>query len=310
MSLNPLLNSKVEVHNFCADLIDDAKGIKEVAKLLYYLPRGVKYLLVFSAFHGVLRILKDLHEAYLLNMDRDKNRLLSEFKLIHHTIIFGLSRGEVNYPPLKTFNDDVGELIKILEISPKDPLNDRERIVSFDKVYRYGFLCSSKIIYYYLNNNLDFKTLSSFVLSERLIKFQGYDNKFDRHLTMKSINEILIPEFKNADFIVTQSSLAMNDSGDFVSIDNSYGPDFSAPVIASFLGADVTFWTDKPGVVAGDGDGIFTEMPYKSYIDSGSQVINPNAVIFARDNKLLLKIKDIKNPDLHGTEIFVNDNND
>ena len=180
----------------------------------------------------------------------------------------------------------------------------------YDQVVCCGELFSSSMVSNYL---IEEKINATWVDVRDIIRT---DNNFrdagvDWAYTEKSIQENILPLFKNFDVVVTQGYIGATDENESTTLGRE-GSDYSAAIFANLLpAASVTIWKDVEAVMNADPkqftDAVniyalsYTEVIEMAYY--GAQVIHPKTIKPLQNKGIPLLVKSFIDPALPGTVI-------
>lgn len=181
---------------------------------------------------------------------------------------------------------------------------------SIAKVSSFGELLSTLIITYALNNN----SVSSKLIDARkvIITNKDFINAEPVYCKIKENAEnIIIPELKNKNVVVTQGFIASTEDGITTTFSRG-GSDYSASILGMTLDAsEIEIWTDVDGILTADprkvkDTQIIKEISFKEAAELayfGAKVLHPSAILPAIEKNIPVRILNSAFPEKEGTLI-------
>jgi len=300
----------MKVFKFGGASVKSAEAIRNVANIIS-LYKGEKLAIVVSAMGKNTNAFEEIIDTLLLKNESKFIALIDERMAFHETILKELIPDENNaiYGELETLFSTLKERIN-------QPI-DKVPAYYYSAIVSLGEVLSTKIINAYLlqeGYNSLWKSARSLIRTENKYK----DANINWEVTKGLFETDLMPEYDEADIILTQGFMGHNDAGHITTLGRE-GSDFTAGIIAHCCSSEsVTIWKDVPGMLNADPkwfdntiklDSIsFREAIELSYY--GASVIHPKTIKPLQNKDIPLFVKSFINPKEEGTTIHSNTSND
>ena len=292
----------MKVFKFGGASVKNAQAVKNVASILS-LYKGEKLGVVISAMGKTTNAMEKLIDAHWNNNKDLLKGLTRELKQFHYDIMDELFLNRSS----KVFND-VDDVFDGLEERFNRECSENYDF-EYDQLVGFGELISTKIISAYLKevgyrvNWMDARTL---IQTDDMFR----QAELDWEHTERNFNMKFVPEFDNADILITQGFIGGNANS--TTTLGREGSDFTAGIVAYCCDAEsVTIWKDVPGMLNADPkwfdhtvklDQIsFREAIELSYY--GASVIHPKTVKPLQNKRISLHVKSFLDPSAEGTVI-------
>ena len=286
----------IEVFKFGGASVKDAKGVRNVAKVIRLMGDKNK-VIVISAMGKTTNALERIIELYF-NKDEDLRLEIEKLRQFHHDILNELfaHKQHPSYTKVNYFFDE----LSIFLSRNKSPNYD----FVYDQVVAFGELLSTSIVSLYL---LDQGIENVWHDCRNLVHTNNTyrDADVDWEQTQKNINAHINPE----ELSITQGFIG-SDSNNFTTTLGREGSDYTAGIFAYCLNAvGVTIWKDVPGVLNGDPNvfentTLLNQISYEEAIELaffGASVIHPKTLQPLEQKEIPLYVRSFYNPKLEGT---------
>lgn len=293
----------MKVFKFGGASVNTIERIQNLAPIMNHWANE-KIVVIVSAMGKTTNALEKVVDAFFAGKKEEALLLFEQVKQQHLTTSKYLL--VTNYlaceAQLKDFFTEVEWLLH------DKPVRDYDYY--YDQVVCAGELFSTTIVSAYLNevgaNNkwLDirdiFRTDDDF-----------RDATIDWEFTKQKVNEVVLPELKHYNIVLTQGFIGATDENESTTLGRE-GSDYTAAVFANMLNADsLTIWKDVESVMNADpkqfSDAIsIPELNYNEVIEMayyGAQVIHPKTIKPLQNKNIPLFVKCFSNPSLPGTII-------
>ena len=293
----------MKVYKFGGASIYSVERIKNVAAIIQA-SKEDKLLIVISAMGKTTNALETVVNAFFEERQADALQLFEQVKDKHLNTLKFLTtlQWQKASTQLKDFFTEIEWLLHDKPVRSYD--------YYYDQVVCCGELFSSSMVSNYL---IEEKINATWVDVRDIIRT---DNNFrdagvDWAYTEKSIQENILPLFKNFDVVVTQGYIGATDENESTTLGRE-GSDYSAAIFANLLpAASVTIWKDVEAVMNADPkqftDAVnmyalsYTEVIEMAYY--GAQVIHPKTIKPLQNKGIPLLVKSFIDPALPGTVI-------
>lgn len=275
------------VHKFGGSSLADAKGFKNVAKIIE--ANTKPYITVVSAMYGVTNQLQlSIHQAQDSNQDYIKT--LESLKIKHYSLLEDLQLSE-----LKSVVDE--QLDKVSVALQGVYVTKACPEVTSDFIMGSGEILSAQILANYLKTQF---------LDTRELIFVDENKVLDPVNSKQALDKFKVQNYIATGYIATSSyDMTMTTLG-------RNGSDYSAALVAQLFNAsELIIWTDIDGVYNADPRmvpqaEVVPEMSYSEAMELayfGAKVIHPKTMGPAIHAGIPLRIKDSFNPEKPGTLI-------
>ena len=293
----------MKVYKFGGASINSVERIKNVAAIIQASTEE-KLLIVISAMGKTTNALEKVVNAFFEDRQADALQLFEQVKNNHLNTLKFLTtlQWQKASNQLKDFFTEIEWLLHDKPVRSYD--------YYYDQVVCCGELFSSSMVCNYL---IEEKINAAWVDVRDIIRT---DNNFrdagvDWAYTEKSIQENILPLFKNFDVVVTQGYIGATDENESTTLGRE-GSDYSAAIFANLLpAASVTIWKDVEAVMNADPkqftDAVnmyalsYTEVIEMAYY--GAQVIHPKTIKPLQNKGIPLLVKSFIDASLPGTVI-------
>ncbi len=292
----------IEVYKFGGASVKDARGIKNISRILQLHGKSRHLLTVISAMGKTTNALEEITRAYV-HKQSNTGLLFQNLKDYHYTILNDL----FDSPDHGVFVDVNNAFVEVEWILEDEPFDSYDYI--YDHIVSVGELVSTKIVSHYLNYcGLKNKWVDarSYIQTDNTYR----EGKVDWLKTQNLIQESLQPLLEEQ-IIITQGFIG-GTSENFTTTLGREGSDYSAAIFASCLNASsVTIWKDVQGVLNADPKWFEkTELlPHLNYHDAlelsyyGATIIHPKTIKPLQNKSIPLFVKSFLEPSIPGTEI-------
>lgn len=293
----------MKVFKFGGASINSIDRIKNVGSIIQS-KEGEKLLIVISAMGKTTNALETVVNAFFDGRKDDALKLFEQVKDSHLNTLKYLTtlQWQAAENQLKDFFTEIEWLLHDKPVRNYD--------YYYDQVVCCGELFSSSILTSYLK---EIKLNAAWIDVRDIVRT---DNNFrdadvDWSFTDKSIQDNILPLFKNHDVVITQGYIGATDENESTTLGRE-GSDYSAAIFANLLNAEsVTIWKDVEAVMNADPrqfkDAVnMYELGYSEVIEMayyGAQVIHPKTIKPLQNKNIPLLVKSFIDPTLPGTVI-------
>jgi aspartate kinase len=293
----------MKVFKFGGASINSIDRIKNVGSIIQS-KEGEKLLIVISAMGKTTNALETVVNAFFDGRKDDALKLFEQVKDSHLNTLKYLTtlQWQAAENQLKDFFTEIEWLLH------DNPVRNYDYY--YDQVVCCGELFSSSILTSYLK---EIKLNAAWIDVRDIVRT---DNNFrdadvDWSFTDKSIQDNILPLFKNHDVVITQGYIGATDENESTTLGRE-GSDYSAAIFANLLNAEsVTIWKDVEAVMNADPrqfkDAVnMYELGYSEVIEMayyGAQVIHPKTIKPLQNKNIPLLVKSFIDPTLPGTVI-------
>ena len=293
----------MKVFKFGGASINSIDRIKNVGSIIQS-HNGEKLLIVISAMGKTTNALETVVNAFFDGRKEDALKLFEQVKDSHLNTLKYLTtlQWQAAENQLKDFFTEIEWLLHDKPVRNYD--------YYYDQVVCCGELFSSSILTSYLK---EIKLNAAWIDVRDIVRT---DNNFrdadvDWSFTDKSIQDNILPLFKNHDVVITQGYIGATDENESTTLGRE-GSDYSAAIFANLLNAEsVTIWKDVEAVMNADPrqfkDAVnMYELGYTEVIEMayyGAQVIHPKTIKPLQNKNIALLVKSFIDPTLPGTVI-------
>lgn len=293
----------MKVFKFGGASINSIERIKNVGSIIQS-HEGEKLLIVISAMGKTTNALETVVNAFFDGRKEDALKLFEQVKDSHLNTLKYLTtlQWQAAENQLKDFFTEIEWLLHDKPVRNYD--------YYYDQVVCCGELFSSSILTSYLKEiklNAAWVDVRDIVRTDNNFRDAGVDWSF----TDKSIQDNILPLFKNHDVVITQGYIGATDENESTTLGRE-GSDYSAAIFANLLNAEsVTIWKDVEAVMNADPrqfkDAVnIYELGYSEVIEMayyGAQVIHPKTIKPLQNKNISLLVKSFIDPTLPGTVI-------
>jgi aspartate kinase len=296
-------HTTMKVFKFGGASINSIDRIKNVGSIIQS-KEGEKLLIVISAMGKTTNALETVVNAFFDGRKDDALKLFEQVKDSHLNTLKYLTtlQWQAAENQLKDFFTEIEWLLH------DNPVRNYDYY--YDQVVCCGELFSSSILTSYLK---EIKLNAAWIDVRDIVRT---DNNFrdadvDWSFTDKSIQDNILPLFKNHDVVITQGYIGATDENESTTLGRE-GSDYSAAIFANLLNAEsVTIWKDVEAVMNADPrqfkDAVnMYELGYSEVIEMayyGAQVIHPKTIKPLQNKNIPLLVKSFIDPTLPGTVI-------
>ena len=293
----------MKVYKFGGASIYSVERIKNVAAIIQA-SKEDKLLIVISAMGKTTNALETVVNAFFEERQADALQLFEQVKDKHLNTLKFLTtlQWQKASTQLKDFFTEIEWLLHDKPVRSYD--------YYYDQVVCCGELFSSSMVSNYLTEekiNATWVDVRDIIRTDNNFRDAGVDWAY----TEKSIQENILPLFKNFDVVVTQGYIGATDENESTTLGRE-GSDYSAAIFANLLpAASVTIWKDVEAVMNADPkqftDAVnmyalsYTEVIEMAYY--GAQVIHPKTIKPLQNKGIPLLVKSFIDPALPGTVI-------
>ncbi|OSZ80076.1 aspartate kinase [Chitinophagaceae bacterium IBVUCB2] len=293
----------MKVFKFGGASVNSTERIKNLGEILRLFP-DERIVVIISAMGKTTNALEKVTEAFYNGNTEECLGLFEQVKQQHLTtakylLVTGYLACEAE---LKNFFTEVEWLLH------DKPVRDYDYY--YDQIVCAGELFSTTIVSAYLNEaGINNKWMDVRDIFRTDDDFR--DANIDWDYTAKQILNTVVPEFENADIVLTQGFIGATDENESTTLGRE-GSDYSAAVFANILNAEsLTIWKDVESVMNADpkqfpGAVPITELNYNEVIEMayyGAQVIHPKTIKPLQNKNIPLYVRCFLNPSLPGTAI-------
>lgn len=293
----------MKVFKFGGASVNSTERIKNLGEILRLFP-DERMVVIISAMGKTTNALEKVTDAFYNGKAEECLQLFEQVKQQHLTtakylLVTGYLACE------KQLKNSFTEVEWLLHDKPV-----RDYDYYYDQIVCAGELFSTTIVSAYLNeagiNNQWLDVRDIFRTDDDF-----RDANIDWEYTTTKILTSVVPEFKNADIILTQGFIGATDENESTTLGRE-GSDYSAAVFANILDAEsLTIWKDVESVMNADpkqfpGAVSIPELNYNEVIEMayyGAQVIHPKTIKPLQNKKIPLYVRCFLNPSLAGTAI-------
>ena len=293
----------MQVFKFGGASVNSAERVKNLATILQEFPNE-KILVVISAMGKTTNALEKITDAFYA---RDGKTAIQQFESLK---TFHLDMARQLLPAgapacERQLNDFFTEVEWLLHDKPV-----RDYDYYYDQLVCAGELFSTSIISHYLNR----AGIKNTWLDVRdIIRTDDNfrDASVDWAFTQNKINKDVLPEWQNADIIITQGFIGSTDENESTTLGRE-GSDYTAAVFANMLDAkSLTIWKDVKSVMNADPRKFpdvvsISSLNFQEVIEMafyGAQVIHPKTIKPLQNKNIPLFVKCFLDPSLPGTVI-------
>lgn len=293
----------MKVFKFGGASVNSTERIKNLGEILRLFP-DERIVVIISAMGKTTNALEKVTEAFYNGNTEECLGLFEQVKQQHLTtakylLVTGYLACEAE---LKNFFTEVEWLLH------DKPVRDYDYY--YDQIVCAGELFSTTIVSAYLNEaGINNKWMDVRDIFRTDDDFR--DANIDWDYTAKQILNTVVPEFENADIVLTQGFIGATDENESTTLGRE-GSDYSAAVFANILNAEsLTIWKDVESVMNADpkqfpGAVPITELNYNEVIEMayyGAQVIHPKTIKPLQNKNIPLYVRCFLDPSLPGTAI-------
>ncbi len=288
----------MRIFKFGGASIQDAKGVKNVAKVLQQTGYD-DILIVISAMGKMTNAFEQITDAYFNKTD-NLPLFIDNVKTYHHTIISDLFN-DSNHKVLQEVEKLFLGMANFMTITKSTDYN-----YIYDQIVPTAELISTRIVSYYLN---DFGIKNTWIDIRNYIKTNSdyRDAKVNWKLTEQHITTTL----HTKKLYITQGFIAADEKGNTTTLGRE-GSDYSAGILAYCLNAkSLTIWKDVEGVLNADPryfeeTQLLHQISYTEAIELafyGASVIHPKTLQPLQKKNIPLYVKSYLNPLRKGTTV-------
>lgn len=293
----------MKVFKFGGASVNSTERIKNLGEILRLFP-GERIVVIISAMGKTTNALEKVADAFFNGNTEESLQLFEQVKQQHLTtakylLVTGYLACEAE---LKNFFTEVEWLLHDKAVRDYD--------YYYDQIVCAGELFSTSIVSAYLNEaGITNKWLDVRDIFRTDDDFR--DASIDWDYTSKQIENSVVPEFENADIVLTQGFIGATDENESTTLGRE-GSDYSAAVFANILNAEsLTIWKDVESVMNADpkqfpGAVSIAELNYNEVIEMayyGAQVIHPKTIKPLQNKNIPLYVRCFLDPLLPGTAI-------
>jgi aspartate kinase len=289
----------MKVYKFGGTSVKDAKGVKQVAKILSSTQGDI--IVVVSAMDKTTNALEKLVPK--LNA-KESEKLISQIEEYHFNIAKVIKAPYLNSVH-KLLERDFKDLRSLVKKYPAKNYNER-----YDAIVSMGEIISTHIISGLLNG----EGVSNEWIDARNIIITDdnhRDGKVDFNKTSKLVKSLLLKSIRKNRIVVTQGFIGFSTKEKPITLGRE-GSDYTAAILAYCTNAEsVTIWKDVPGLLNADPK-KFTDtvkIDHLSYQDAielayhGASVIHPKTIKPLQNKNIPLFVKPFADPSANGTRI-------
>lgn len=286
----------MQVYKFGGASVKDAKGVKNLAKVL----KTAGYdntLVVVSAMGKTTNAMEVVIKNYFDNKAELQSSIHEVIKY-HNEIILDLFENE-NHQVFKDVKSLFDELSLFFRSNKSPDYN-----YVYDQTIGFGELISTKIISHYLN---EIGLINKWIDVREFIKTDNYYRR--SNVNWEQTQDNISSKFDRSILNITQGFLG-SDANNFTTTLGREGSDYTAAIFAYGLNANsVTIWKDVPGVLNADpryfeNAQLLHQISYREAIELafyGASVIHPKTLQPLQQKEILLYVKSFLNPEGKGT---------
>lgn len=288
----------MQVYKFGGASVKDAKGVRNVAKVLETTDPKHK-VVVISAMGKTTNKLERIIALYFDNSN-ELGQAISELKQDHYEILDDLF-GDSSNPAYTKTNYFFDELSIFFDRN-KSPNYD----FVYDQVVGFGELISTSIVSYYL------KSVGVENVWHDCRNLIDTDSTYrDADVNWENTQQKILNHINEEELSITQGFIG-SDNNNFTTTLGREGSDYTAGIFAYCLNAEnVTIWKDVPGVLNGDPNvfentKLLEQISYEEAIELafyGASVIHPKTLQPLQQKEIPLFVKSFYNPKDHGTKV-------
>ncbi len=293
----------MKVFKFGGASVNSTERIKNLGEILRLFP-DERIVVIISAMGKTTNALEKVTDAFYNGRAEESLQLFEQVKQQHLTTAKYLLVTEylVCEAELKNFFTEVEWLLH------DKPVRDYDYY--YDQIVCAGELFSTTIVSAYLN---EAGIINKWLDVRDVVRTDDdfRDASIDWDYTTKQIENSVVPEFKNADIVLTQGFIGATDENESTTLGRE-GSDYSAAVFANILNAEsLTIWKDVESVMNADpkqfpGAVSIPELNYNEVIEMayyGAQVIHPKTIKPLQNKNIPLYVRCFLDPSLPGTAI-------
>lgn len=286
----------MQVYKFGGASVKDAKGVKNLAKVL----KTAGYdntLVVVSAMGKTTNAMEVVIKNYFDNKAELQSSIHEVIKY-HNEIILDLFENE-NHQVFKDVKSLFDELSLFFRSNKSPDYN-----YVYDQTIGFGELISTKIISHYLN---EIGLINKWIDVREFIKTDNYYRR--SNVNWEQTQDNISSKFDRSILNITQGFLG-SDANNFTTTLGREGSDYTAAIFAYGLNANsVTIWKDVPGVLNADpryfeNAQLLHQISYREAIELafyGASVIHPKTLQPLQQKEIPLYVKSFLNPEGKGT---------
>jgi len=293
----------MKVFKFGGASISNTERIQGVNNILQSF-KNEKILIIISAMGKTTNALEKVVQAFYDGKKDEALQLFQQVKDSHLTTLKYL----VTLNWLQAENQLRDFFTEVEWLLHDKPVRDFDYY--YDQVVCCGELLSTAIVSNYLNESgIKNKWVDVRDIFRTDDDFR--DASIDWEYTQQSVNDKILPLFKDHDIIITQGFIGATDENESTTLGRE-GSDYSAAVFANMLNAESqTIWKDVEGVMNADPkkfpDAEFLKsLSYAEVIEMayfGAQVIHPKTIKPLQNKNIPLHVRCFLNPAPAGTII-------
>lgn len=288
----------MQVYKFGGASVKDAKGVRNVAKVLETTNPKQK-VVVISAMGKTTNKLEHIISLYF-EKSNQLAEAISALKQDHYEILDELFDDSSN--PAYTKTNYFFDELSIFFDRNKSPNYD----FVYDQVVGFGELISTSIVSYFL------KSVGIENVWHDCRNLIDTDSTFrDADVNWNNTQQKILNHINEDELSITQGFIG-SDSNNFTTTLGREGSDYTAGIFAYCLNAEnVTIWKDVPGVLNGDPNvfentKLLEQISYEEAIELafyGASVIHPKTLQPLQQKEISLFVKSFYNPKDKGTKV-------
>ncbi|MBZ9779715.1 aspartate kinase [Psychroflexus sp. CAK8W] len=288
----------MQVYKFGGASVKDAKGVRNVAKVLETTNPKQK-VVVISAMGKTTNKLEHIISLYF-EKSKELPEAISSLKQDHYDILEDLFES-ISHPAYTKTNYFFDELSIFFDRN-KSPNYD----FVYDQVVGFGELISTSIVSYYL------KSVGIENVWHDCRNLIDTDSTYrDADVNWENTQQKILNHINEDELSITQGFIG-SDSNNFTTTLGREGSDYTAGIFAYCLNAEnVTIWKDVPGVLNGDPNvfddtSLLEQISYEEAIELafyGASVIHPKTLQPLQQKEIPLFVKSFYNPKDQGTKV-------
>lgn len=288
----------MQVYKFGGASVKDAKGVRNVAKVLETTNPKQK-VVVISAMGKTTNKLEHIISLYF-EKSKELPEAISSLKQDHYDILEDLFES-TSHPAYTKTNYFFDELSTFFDRN-KSPNYD----FVYDQVVGFGELISTSIVSYYL------KSVGIENVWHDCRNLIDTDSTYrDADVNWENTQQKILNHINEDELSITQGFIG-SDSNNFTTTLGREGSDYTAGIFAYCLNAEnVTIWKDVPGVLNGDPNvfddtSLLEQISYEEAIELafyGASVIHPKTLQPLQQKEIPLFVKSFYNPKDQGTKV-------
>lgn len=288
----------MQVYKFGGASVKDAKGVRNVAKVLETTNPKQK-VVVISAMGKTTNKLEHIISLYF-EKSKELPEAISSLKQDHYDILEDLFES-TSHPAYTKTNYFFDELSTFFDRN-KSPNYD----FVYDQVVGFGELISTSIVSYYL------KSVGIENVWHDCRNLIDTDSTYrDADVNWENTQQKILNHINEDELSITQGFIG-SDSNNFTTTLGREGSDYTAGIFAYCLNAEnATIWKDVPGVLNGDPNvfddtSLLEQISYEEAIELafyGASVIHPKTLQPLQQKEIPLFVKSFYNPKDQGTKV-------